>query len=122
VHFLVEVRKKMSEIMRKLREKAEQTPDYISVGEIPNEIEAKILQQPEFKVDKRGNECLFIRLITKDKKAVVQKYTPTTYKQLMNRIEECGGIEALVKQYHIWKKERSGRAINERLFPVANKK
>jgi hypothetical protein len=47
----------------------------------------------------------------------VQKYTPSTYKYLYERIVDCGGIDKLKNEYHIWKKERIGRAINERLYP-----
>jgi len=108
-------------ITQKLKEKAEQTLQYISVTEIPEEVMAKVIKS-EFKVDKRGNEALFITLETEDKKAIVQKYTPSTYKYLLQCIERCGGEEALKTDYYLWKKERVGRVINERLFPHKIKK
>jgi hypothetical protein len=107
----------MSDQLEKLREKAEQAREYISVTDIPNEINAILASDLNFKIDKRGHEALFITLKTKDNKYIVQKYTPTTYKYLYDRIIDCGGLEKLKKEFHIWRKERIGRAINERLYP-----
>ena len=104
-------------MLEKLKEKASEAKEYISVAELPDEISLKIAVEPSFRVDKRGNECLFIVLDTKDGKRVVQKYTPTQYKELANLIEECGGIETLSTGYFTWKKKRIGRALNDRLFP-----
>jgi hypothetical protein len=108
-------------MLDKLKQKSEQIGEFVSVAEIPNEVVAK-LENGEFKVDKRGNECLFVRLRTKDNKIIIQKYTPSTYKTLYERIKACGDIEALKNEYFTWKKERVGRAINERLFPYPLKK
>jgi hypothetical protein len=107
----------MSEQLEKLKEKAEQTKEYISVTDIPNEVNAILVSDLNFKADKRGNEALFLTLKTKDNKYIVQKYTPSTYKYLYERIIDCGGIDKLKNEYHTWKKERIGRAINERLYP-----
>jgi hypothetical protein len=107
----------MANMLEKLKEKAKEAKEYVSVAELPDEIELRIATEPEFKVDKRGNECLFIVLDTKDGKRVVQKYTPTQYKQLIDLLEKCGGIEALKTEFFIWKKKRIGRALNDRLFP-----
>jgi hypothetical protein len=107
----------MSEQLEKLKEKAEQAREYISVTDIPNEVSAILVGDFVFKADKRGNEALFITLKTKDNKYIAQKYTPTTYKYLHDRIIYCGGLEKLQNEFHTWKKERIGRAINERLYP-----
>jgi len=113
--------RKMSDIIEKLKKKAEETPTFLSVTDIPNQVEARILTG-EFKTDKRGNECFFLRLITKDNKIIVQKYTPSTYRDLYNAMKEAGDVEYLMNNFHVWEKRRSGRAINERLFPVPAKK
>jgi hypothetical protein len=113
----------MSEIAEKLKVKAEQIGEFMSVSEIPSEVVAK-LESSEFKVDKRGNECLFVRLRTKDNKIIIQKYTPSTYKYLYERINEAGWDRLAAGEFFLWKKERIGRAINERLYPypLARKK
>jgi hypothetical protein len=113
-------RKKMS-MLEKLKEKASEAKEYISVTELPDEIDVRIATEPQFKVDKRGNECLFVVLDTKDGKRVVQKYTPSQYGQLVDMIERCGGIETLSTEYFTWKKKRIGRALNDRLFPQPKK-
>jgi hypothetical protein len=107
----------MSEQLEKLKEKAEQTKEYISVTDIPNEVNAILVSDLNFKADKRGNEALFLTLRTKDNKYIVQKYTPSTYSYLYNKILECGSIEKLKNEYHTWIKQRAGRSINERLYP-----
>ncbi|MBS7270383.1 MAG: hypothetical protein KIH10_16300 [Candidatus Freyarchaeota archaeon] len=111
----------MSEIVT-LKEKAEQTPEYISVTDIPPTVTAKLASDLTFKADKRGNEACFITLETPDKKRIVQKYTPSTYKYLYEAILNSGGIDYLKTNYVEWKKERLGRAINERLYPTPKKK
>ncbi len=111
----------MSELEKTLEQKVKETPEFLSVAELPEELVAKV-QSSVFKTDKRGNEALFIRLLTKDNKVVIQKYTPTQYKYLLEQIRKCGGIENLKTNYYTWRKEKVGRAINERLFPTPKKK
>jgi hypothetical protein len=111
----------MSEILEKLKAKAEQVGEYISITEIPSEVTA-MLESLEFKIDKRGNECLFVRLKTKDNKIIVQKYTPTTYESLYERINDVGWDRIAAGEYVLWRKERRGRAINDRLYPYPIKK
>ncbi|MEM2368411.1 MAG: hypothetical protein QXQ50_09300 [Candidatus Bathyarchaeia archaeon] len=103
--------------LEKLKQKAEEVAEYLSVTDLPNEIQAKIVSDLVFKVDKRGNEACFITLETPDRKRVVQKYTPSTYKALHEAILNAGGLEYLQNNYVTWTKRREGRAINERLFP-----
>jgi hypothetical protein len=112
----------MSEQLNKLKQKAEQVKNYLSVLEIPQQIEAILISDLEFKKDKRENEACYIQLQTRDKKIIVQKYTQTNYEYLYDTIIACGGIDKLKQEYHMWKKERVGRSINERLFPAPNKK
>jgi frataxin-like iron-binding protein CyaY len=92
------------------------------VTDIPAEVSAILVGDFVFKADKRGNEALFITLKTKDNKYIVQKYTPSTYSYLYNKILECGGIEKLKNEYHTWTKQRAGRSINERLYPQPKQK
>ena len=106
----------MSTIEEKLKAKAEAVGEFLSISDLPNEVIAK-LESGEFKVDKRGNEAFFVRLRTKDNKIIVQKYTPSTYKYLYERMQACGGAEELMKDFFLWKKERVGRVLNERLMP-----
>jgi hypothetical protein len=107
----------MSDFLAKLKEKAAQAREYLSVADIPALVNAILIGDLDFRADKRGNEALFVTLKTKDNKYIVQKYTPTTYQYLHQRIIDCGGLENLQKEFYTWKKERIGRAINERLFP-----
>jgi hypothetical protein len=112
----------MSEQLNKLKQKAEQVKNYLSVLEIPQQIEAILISDLEFKKDKRDNEACYLQLQTRDKKIIVQKYTQTNYAYLYDAIVACGGLEKLKEEYHTWKKERVGRSINERLFPMPNRK
>jgi len=107
----------MSETLDKLKQLSEQTREYISVTELPPELEANLIGDLIFKTDKRENECCFITLKTPEGKYITQKYTPTQYTHLHDQIIKCGGITNLQNTAHIWKKQRIGRAINERLFP-----
>ena len=107
----------MSDQLEKLKEKAEQAKEYISVTDIPSEVNAILASDLVFKADKRGNEACFITLKTKEGKYIAQKYTPSTYKYLHDCIINCGGLTNLQNTYYIWKKERVGRSINERLYP-----
>jgi oligoribonuclease (3'-5' exoribonuclease) len=92
------------------------------VTDIPAEVSAILVGDFVFKADKRGNEALFITLKTKDNRYIVQKYTPSTYKYLYERIIDCGGIDKLKNEYHTWIKQRAGRSINERLYPQPKQK
>lgn len=103
--------------LEKLREKAEEVAEYLSVTDLPDQIQAKIVSDLVFKVDKRGNECLFLTLETPEKKRIVQKYTPSTYSALYEALLNAGGWEYLQNNYATWVKQRVGRAINERLYP-----
>jgi len=107
----------MSESLEILKKKAEQAKEFISVVDLPEQIEAKLVGDLVFKTDKRGNEGCFITLQTKEGKYVAQKYTQTQYAYLYNAIINCGGLAKLQNEYHIWIKQRVGRGINERLFP-----
>jgi hypothetical protein len=111
----------MSESLNKLKQKAEQVKEYLSVTDLPQQVKAIMVGDLQFKTDKRGNEACFITLQTKEGKYVVQKYTSTNYAYLYDRIVSCGGIQKLQTEYHFWVKERIGRSINERLFPQPKK-
>lgn len=106
----------IEEIERKLEQKADET-NYVSVTELPIEITAKI-ESAGFRNDKRGNEAFFLTLMLEDKRIVAQKYTRTCYKHLVDAIKACGGFRALMQNFTIWRKERVGRALNDRFYPV----
>jgi hypothetical protein len=111
----------MSSLEEELRKRAAQVKEYIPATNLPDEVEAIIIGEPTFKTDKRGTEALFITLKTRDGKYIAQKYMPTTYSDLESAIKACGGVEALKRSYHIWRKRRSGRTQFDRLFPTPAK-
>ncbi|MEM4067271.1 MAG: hypothetical protein QXV17_10490 [Candidatus Micrarchaeaceae archaeon] len=100
-----------------LKKRAAQQPKYLSVTELPNKIEVKILSF-EFKTDKKGQEACFITLITRKGEYIVQKYTKSTYEDLFNTIEAAGGEAYLSSTFTEWRLERRGRSINPRLYPA----
>lgn len=100
-----------------LRMKAQQVGEILSVQNLPESLELQVVQE-EYKTDKQGKECLFMRLKTKDGKLVVQKYTSSTYKDLEQAITRCGGYQNLKDDFHTWTKQHSGKTINQRLFPT----
>jgi predicted nucleotide-binding protein (sugar kinase/HSP70/actin superfamily) len=108
----------MSDTLKTLKEKAEKVKEYLSVLEVPESIDVKLIGDLEFKKDKRGNEACFITLETRDAKIIVQKYTSTNYAYLYDAISKLGDIEFLKKDFITWKKAKVGRSINERLFPM----
>jgi len=91
--------------------------DFLDLATLGNEVLVK-LSKHEVKKDKRDNESLYLTLETEDKKRIVQKYTPTTYKHLTEKIKKSGGLSVLKDKFSIWKKERIGRNIYDRLYPV----
>ncbi len=108
--------------LEKLKQKASEVPEYISVTDLPDTVTARLITNPTFKTDKRGNEACFLTLETPDRKRIVQKYTPSTYKHLYEAIINAGGLEYLKNNYVEWTKLRVGRAINERLYPTPKTK
>jgi len=106
----------MADFMKTLKEKASEVPEYISVSEIPEEVTATI-EKYQFKSDKNGVECLFLTLRTDDNKRIVQKYPPSTWKQLADIFEELGGADLLMKRKAVWKKALLGRTQKHRLVP-----
>lgn len=103
-----------------LKKKAEENK-YADLTTLPTTIEAKIIGEPQFKNDARGNECCFIDLEMKDGKKVRQKYTATQYNELSIAIEKMGGMQLLKNTMNSWTKKRIGRAINDRFFPETKK-
>jgi len=99
-----------------LKEKAKDIPEYISVIEIPDEVEA-VIEKYQFKTDKNGVECLFLTLRTKDNKRIVQKYPPSTFRELTKIFEKFGGAEQLKSRYAVWEKGIIGRMQKQRLIP-----
>lgn len=106
----------------KLHQKASEVAvgEYASLTDLANTIDAKILGEPVFKVDKRGNEALFMTLLMKNDKKVVQKYTKTAYKTLEEDLESCGGLTVLQNEWFTWTRQRVGRAQHERFYPQPN--
>ena len=74
----------------------------------------------EFKPDQKGNKSLFLTIKTPEGN-VIQKYGTSLSKLLLEKVRACGGIEALQKTEHAWKKEKAGRALFNRFYPTPNK-
>ena len=108
----------MTDFIKILKEKAEEIPEYISVSEIPDEVIAAI-EKYQFKADKNGVESLFLTLRTKDNKRIVQKYPPSTWRELEKAFEKLGGTENLTNKYIKWEKGLIGRIQKPRLIPKA---
>lgn len=108
----------------KLKQKIEeaQKTAFVPLDTLPSTITAKILEEPEFKADGRGNEGLYIVLIREDETKVVQKYTKTLYQEFESALEECGGLKALQTDFHQWTQRKIGRAFNQRYYPIPNPK
>jgi len=108
----------------KLKQKIEeaQKTAFVPLDTLPTTITAKVLGQPEFKADGRGNEGLYVILIRKDESKIVQKYTKTLYQELESTLEECGGLTTLQNAFHTWTQKKIGRAFNQRYYPIPNPK
>ena len=107
----------MSSLDELLKQKAKDIPEYISVVEIPEEVEA-VIEKYQFKTDKNGIECLFLTLRTRDDKRIVQKYPPSTFRELTEIFEKFGGAEQLKSRYAGWEKGIIGRMQKQRLIPT----
>ena len=108
----------MSSLDEILKEKAKEIPEYVSVVEIPETVEA-VIEKYQFKTDKNGTECLFLTLRTRDNKRIVQKYPPSTFRELEKILEKFGGAKQLESRYAIWEKGIIGRMQKQRLIPRA---
>jgi len=98
-------------------QQAEET-EFLPLDTLPTTITAKVVGEPQFKNDGRGNEGLYMILVQKDETKIIQKYTKTTYQELESTIEECGGLAKLQKEFHIWTQKKVGRAFNDRYYPL----
>ena len=108
----------MSSLDEILKQKAKEIPEYLSVVEIPDTVEA-VIEKYQFKADKNGVESLFLTLRTRDNKRIVQKYPPSTWRELEKAFEKLGGTENLTDKYIKWEKGLIGRIQKPRLIPKA---
>lgn len=108
-------------IESRLAQKIESAPEYISITDTPDTLLLR-LRESKFKTDSRGNEALFLYLNDKDGKTLVQKYTQTTYNDILEAINNAGGSEYLTKNFVSWTKQMVGRMQNPRFVPEKLKK
>lgn len=104
----------------KLKQKADESR-FLSLSNLSDEITATVIGEPEWKKDKRGNECLYIVLDTKEG-TIVQKFGKSIYETLYQAIQKCGGLGNLKIVKHTWRKSIAGKAINPRYYPIPNPK
>lgn len=111
----------MTNLTEVLKKKVEQLPKYLSVTELPNRVEVKLVAFA-FKTDKKGNEGAFVTLQVKSGAYIVQKYGKSCYEPLLNAIEAAGGEQYLRDNYHPWMLEKLGKSVNPRLYPLPQEK
>lgn len=99
-----------------LQERETSLSTYIPLVDIPNEVFVKV-ENCRFKTDQKGNDCFYAYLKQKDNRMIVQKYTPTSFKELREALKKAGGIEALGSKFWAWKKYILGRNKFARLLP-----
>jgi hypothetical protein len=104
-----------------MEKKIAENPEIISCSDIPEKVFAKV-RDYTFKTDSKGNQALFITLLTKDNKRIIQKYMPSSYVALNKAFEKCGKLSTLMVQMVVWKKEKLGQMVLPRLVPVPNSK
>jgi crotonobetainyl-CoA:carnitine CoA-transferase CaiB-like acyl-CoA transferase len=107
----------MASLTEALKKKVQQIPKYISIKELPNKVELKLVAFA-FRNDNRGKESLFLTLQTREGAYVVQKYGRSTFEALLDAIEAAGGEDYLRNNFHPWVMEKRGKAIYPRLYPV----
>lgn len=107
-----------NEVMDK---KVEENPDIMSVTELPDKIYARVVDW-KFKVDARGNEALFIYLLTDNKRKVIQKYTSSSYAEVKKAMDKAGGMEVCKHTMLVWKKCDLGQMKKPRLLPIPDSK
>lgn len=109
------------DLEKDLAQKAKEQPEFLSVTDLPDTMKL-LLNDYKFKTDARGNEALFLYLRTKDNKMIVQKYTATSYDDILTSIKQAGGAEHLKITLSLWEKRMVGKMQKPRLVPVAEKK
>ena len=105
-----------NEFIAKLTKRVEDS-NFIDLKTVADVVKVKLVKD-EFKKDTRENELLYLTLETEEKQMIVQKYTPTTYTHLLDQIKLAGGVKKLQDNYTMWEKERIGRTLYPRLYPV----
>jgi hypothetical protein len=78
-----------------------------------------IVIKREFKEDNKGKKCCYLTIKTKEGD-VHQKYGVSLSKLLLEKVKASGGIEQLETTEHTWKKEKAGRALFNRFYPIPN--
>jgi len=112
------VEARIEEFEKQFTELVSSLPEFMPLDLLPQKVEAKVMDVPQIKLDKRNNEALFIRLITRDNKMIVQKYGKSSWPTLLEVFNKCGGLRKLMTDYYTWIKKPLGRMQRERLIPV----
>jgi len=108
-------------LIERLRKKAKEQKsksNFLNLQEIGNTIAMKLVKS-EDKIDKKGNECVYLTLVTQVGQNVVQKFTPTAYDELADSMEKSGGEDSLKEHFHVYEKRKIGRAFFDRLYPTS---
>jgi len=100
-----------------MKNKIQENPDVLPVTEIPDEILCRV-KDYKFKVDKQGDEALFLTLLTDNNLRIIQKYMPSGYDTLNKSVNACGGFDQLKVQWRIWRKSTVGQMKLPRLLPT----
>lgn len=103
-------------IEEELKQRETEEKKYVPLNEVPQTVKAKIIDF-KFKDDARGNNCFYLYLQTPDKNMIVQKYTPTGFKELRTAIDNAGGSAELKKKFTTWEQKMVGRNKFPRLLP-----
>lgn len=100
-----------------LAQRVKETGDFMSISDIPDEIEL-LLVNHVFKTDSRGNDALFVYFRTAQDQRVVQKYTQTSYEDILKAFKKAGGVDHLKVVLTKYTKGILGSMQKPRLIPV----
>lgn len=100
-----------------MKGKIQENPEVLPVTDIPDEIICRI-RDYKFKADARGNDALFMTLLTADGMRIIQKYMPSSYAELNAEVTKAGGFDQLKAQWRIWRKTDLGQMKKPRLIPT----
>jgi len=103
-----------------MKHQIDENPELIPVTQIPQEVTVKI-KNYNVKVDAKGNECLFVTLLTKENERIIQKYTASSYREFFDAVNAAGGYDYLHEHFAVWSKSTFGQMKNARLLPMPKK-
>lgn len=106
------------ENLRKMAKEQKSKSNFLNLQDIGSTLAMKLVKS-ENKIDKKGNNCVYLTLVTEVGQSVVQKFTPTAYDELADSMEKSGGEESLKEHFHVYEKRKIGRAFFDRLYPTS---